>query len=137
VQTFTAPIVPELTAPLSLTFQVTATSANSSLTSTPAQLTVVVNPQTDVVIVTSAIYLTRKARLGITATDFTPGVTLTVTLDIINPATGQPYSAVMGQAIPGGPGAFDIEIDNLPPPNLITITSSGGGVTTTGLTVVR
>jgi hypothetical protein len=137
VQTFTAPIVPELTAPLSLTFQVTATSAASGLVSTPAQVTVVVNPQTDVVIVTSAIYLTRKARLGITATDFTPGVTLTVTLDIINPATGQPYSAVMGQAIPGGPGAFDIEIDNLPPPNLITITSSGGGVTTTGLTVVR
>jgi hypothetical protein len=116
---------------------VTATSANSSLTSTPAQVTVVVNPQTDVVIVTSAIYLTRKARLGITATDFTPGVTLTVTLDIINQATGQPYSGVMGPAVPGGPGTFDIEIDNLPPPNLITITSSGGGVTTTGLTVLR
>jgi len=43
----------------------------------------------------------------------------------------------MGPAIPGGPGIFDIEIDNLPPPNIITITSSGGGSTTTGLTVLR
>jgi len=137
LQTFTAPLVPELTAPLSLTFQVTATSATSGLISAPVNVTVVVNPQTDVVIVTSAIYLTRKARLGVTATDFTPGVTLTVTLDIINPATGLPVSAVMGPAIPGGPGIFDIEIDNLPPPNIITITSSGGGSTTTGLTVLR
>jgi hypothetical protein len=137
VQTFTAPIVPQLTAPLSLTFQVTATSTASGLISAPTPVTVVINPQTDIVIVTSAIYLTRKARLGITATDFTPGVTLTVTLDIINQATGQPYSAVMGPAVPGGPGTFDVEIDNLPPPNLITITSSGGGVTTTGLTVLR
>jgi hypothetical protein len=137
VQTFIAPVVPELTAPLSLTFQVTATSATSGLISAPVNVTVVVNPQTDIVLVTSAIYLTKKARLGVTATDFTPGVTLTVTLDIINPATGQPVSAVMGPAIPGGPGLFDIEIDNLPPPNIITITSSGGGVTTTGLTVLR
>ena len=95
MQTFIAPTVPELTAPQSFTFTVIATSAASGLTSTPAQVTVVVNPQTDIVIITSAIYLTRKARLGITATDFTPGVTLTVTLDIINQATGQPYSAVM------------------------------------------
>ena len=101
LQTFTAPLVPELTASLSLTFQVTATSATSGLISAPVNVTVVVNPQTDIVIVTSAIYLTRKARLGVTATDFTPGVTLTVTLDIINPATGLPVSAVMGQAIPG------------------------------------
>jgi hypothetical protein len=62
---------------------------------------------------------------------------LTVTLDIINQATGQPYTAVMGPAIPGGPGVFDIIIANVPPPNLITITSSGGGVTTTGITVLR
>jgi hypothetical protein len=32
---------------------------------------------------------------------------------------------------------FDIIIANVPPPNLITITSSGGGVTTSGITVLR
>jgi hypothetical protein len=136
VQTFTAPIIPDLTAPTPLTFQVTATSAASSLSGT-ATVTVVVNPQTDIVTVVGATYRTKKARLDVTATDFTPGVTLTVTLDIINQATGLPYTAVMGPAIPGGPGVFDIIIANVPPPNLITITSSGGGVTTTGITVLR
>jgi hypothetical protein len=135
--TFTAPIVPELTAPLSLTFNVTGTSSVSGITSAVAPLVVVVNPQTDIVTIVGAAYRTKKARLDITATDFTPGVTLTVTLDIINQATGQPYTAVMGQAIPGGQGVFDIIIANIPPPNLITITSSGGGVTTTGVTVLR
>jgi hypothetical protein len=136
VQTFTAPIIPDLTAPTPLIFQVTATSATSTLAGTTT-VTVVVNPQTDIVIIASAAYRTKKARLDVTATDFTPGVTLTVTLDIINQATGQPYTAVMGPAIPGGPGVFDIIIANVPPPNLITITSSGGGVTTSGITVLR
>jgi hypothetical protein len=136
VQTFTAPIIPDLTAPTPLTFQVTATSAASTLSGTTT-VTVVVNPQTDIVTIVGATYRTKKARLDVTATDFTPGVTLTVTLDIINQATGQPYTAVMGPAIPGGPGVFDIIIANVPPPNLITITSSGGGVTTTGITVLR
>jgi hypothetical protein len=136
VQSFTAPIIPELTAPTPLTFQVTATSAASTLTGTTT-VTVIVNPQTDVVLITVADYRTKKARLDINATDFTPGVTLTVTLDIINPATGQPYTAVMGPAIPGGPGVFSVIIANIPLPNLITITSSGGGVTTSGITVLR
>jgi hypothetical protein len=136
VQTFTAPIIPDLTAPTSLTFQVTATSSVSGATGSTT-VTVVVNPQTDTVIVVGATYRTKKARLDITATDFTPGVTLTVTLDIINPATGQPYTAVMGPAIPGGPGIFDVILANVPSPNLITITSSGGGVATTGITVLR
>jgi K319-like protein len=136
VQTFTAPIVPELTAPAPLTFQVTATSAASGLTGTTT-VTVIVNPQTDQVIIVGATYRTKKARLDVAATDFTPGVTLTITLDIINQATGQPYTAVMGQAIPGGPGLFSVIIANIPPPNVITITSSGGGVTTSGITVLR
>jgi K319L-like, PKD domain len=136
VQTFTAPIVPELTSPQTFTFSVTATSAASGLSATTT-VTVVVNPQTDIVLITGAAYRVKKARLDVTATDFTPGVTLTVTLDIINQSTGQPISAVMGPAIPGGPGLFDVIIANVPPPNLITITSSGGGVTTSGITVLR
>ncbi len=136
VQTFTAPIVPELTAPQSFTFTVTATSAASSLTST-ATVTVVVNPQADIIKVTVATYRTKKARLVVTATDFTPGVQITCTLDIINAATGEPYSAVMGAAIPSAPGVFQVFFTNIPPPNLITLTSTGGGVSTTGITTLR
>ena len=136
VQTFTAPLVPQLTAAQSLTFTVTATSAASGLTGT-ATVTVIVNPQGDIVTIVSATYRTKKARLDVTATDFTPGVQLTCTLDIINQATGEPISAIMGPAIPGGPGVFDVIFGNVPPPNIITITSSGGGSTTTGVTVVR
>jgi hypothetical protein len=136
VQTFTAPIVPDLVGPQSFTFTVTATSSVSGAAGT-ATVTVVVNPQTDIVLITGATYRVKKARLDVTATDFTPGVTLTVTLDVINQATGQPYTAVMGPAIPGGPGLFDVIIANVPPPNVITITSSGGGVTVAGITVLR
>ncbi|HEV7673356.1 MAG TPA: hypothetical protein VGQ12_02375, partial [Candidatus Angelobacter sp.] len=137
LQTFTAPIVPQLTAPLSLTFSVTATSAASGLTSAPVTVTVVVNPQVDIITVTVATYRTKKARLVVTATDFTPGVEITCTLDIINQATGQPYSAIMGPSIPSAPGVFQVFFTNIPPPNLITLTSSGGGSSTTGITTLR
>jgi hypothetical protein len=136
VQTFTAPIVPELTAPQQLVFTVTGTSAASGLSGT-ATITVTVNPQTDFIQVTVATYRTKKARLDVFATDNTPGVTLTCTLDIINQATGEPISAVMGQALSAGPGQFSVIFQNVPPPNLITITSSGGGSLTTGITVLR
>ena len=107
-------------------------------TSPAAQITVIsTNPTADHVIIVDAAYRTKKARLDVTATDFTPGVTLTITLDIINQATGQPISAVMGPAIPGAPGLFDITFGNIPPPNIITITSSGGGSIQTGVTVLR
>jgi hypothetical protein len=137
VQTFTAPIVPQLTAPQTLTFSVTATSAASGLTSAPVNVVVVVNPQADIIQVTVATYRTKKARLVVTATDFTPGVTITCTLDIINQATGLPYSAVMGPSIPAAPGVFQVFFTNIPSPNLITLTSSGGGSSTTGVTTLR
>lgn len=136
VQTFTAPIVPQLTAPQPLVFTVTATSAASGLVGT-ATITVTVNPQSDFVQIVNAAYRTKKARLDVLAVDNTPGVTLTLTLDIINQATGQPISAVMGPAVPGGPGQFSVILQNVPSPNLITITSSAGGSTTSGVTVLR
>jgi hypothetical protein len=98
---------------------------------------VIVQPQGDIVSILSAAYRTKKSRLDVTATDFTPGVTLTITLDIINQATGQPISTVMGQALNGGPGVFSVIFANIPPPNIITITSSGGGSTQSGITVLR
>jgi hypothetical protein len=137
VQTFIAPIVPQLTAPQTLTFSVTATSAASGLTSAPVTVVVVVNPQADIIQVTVATYRTKKARLVVTATDFTPGVEITCTLDIINQATGLPYSAVMGPSIPAAPGVFQVFFTNIPSPNVITLTSSGGGSSTTGVTTLR
>ncbi|MBZ5520980.1 MAG: hypothetical protein LAP21_01845 [Acidobacteriia bacterium] len=136
VQTFIAPIVPELTAPQTFTFTVTATSSVSGLVGT-STVTVVVNPQADIILVTVATYRTKKARLVVTATDFTPGVTITCTLDIINQATGLPYQAIMGPSVPSAPGVYQVFFSNIPPPNLITLTSSGGGVSTTGITTLR
>ena len=141
--------MPELTPPQTFTFTVTACSGTfvggvctvsgpntSGLTGTTT-VTVIVNPTVDIIRVTVATYRTKKARLVVTATDFTPGVTITCTLDIVNPATGLPYSAVMGPSIPSAPGVYQVFFTNIPPPNLITLTSSGGGVSTTGVTTLR
>ena len=99
VQTFTAPIVPTLSAPQSFVFTVKGTSGASTLSGT-ATVTVIVNPQIDVVAITAVTYRTGKARLTINATDNTPGVTLTATLDLINQATEQPWTGVMVRACP-------------------------------------
>jgi hypothetical protein len=82
-------------------------------------------------------YRQGKARLIITATDRTPGISLTATLDLINQATGQPWTGVMGPAVPPAPGSFAITFSNIGPPNLVTITSTGGGSATSGITALR
>src|SRR5579859_2107104 len=138
IQTFTAPAVPELTAAQVFTFSVTATSAASNLTSsTPATVTVIVQPVTDTIVISNVVYRRTKGRLIINCSDFTPGVTLTATLDILNPATGLPFSGTMGPIIPFAQGVFSIRFSNIPPPNLVTITSDAGGVATSGVTFLR
>jgi hypothetical protein len=150
VQTFTAPTVPELTPNQTFTFTVvacsgtfvngscTATGANASgLTSTPFTVTVIVQPVTDSIVISNIVYRRTKGRLIVNVSDFTPGVILTCTLDIINPATGLPWSGVMGPIIPFAQGVFSIRFSNIPPPNLVTITSSAGGVATGGVTFLR
>jgi hypothetical protein len=136
--TFTAPTVIGGQGAQQITFTVTATSSASGLTGT-ATITVQVNPATDFILInqTGVVYRTRKARLVVTVTDTTPGITLTCTLDTINPATGLPYSGVMGPAIPAAPGVYTITFSNVPPPNLVTVTSSAGGVATSGITFLR
>ena len=133
IQTFITPTLAAPAAPISLTFTVTATSSVSGLTGT-ATITVVVNPAGDFVLInaTGVVYRTRKARLVVTATDTTPGITMTCTLDIINPATGLQYTGIMGPAVPAAPGVYTITFSNVPAPNQVTVTSSAGGVTTTG-----
>ncbi|HET9837333.1 MAG TPA: hypothetical protein VFR84_03800 [Candidatus Angelobacter sp.] len=137
VQTFTAPIVPTLAGPTAFVFTVTAHSDAPGAVDGSTTVTVVVNPQVDDVTITAVVYRQAKARLVITATDVTPNVVLTVTLDVINQATGLPWTGVMGPAIPAAPGTFSITFANIAPPNLVTVTSSGGGVATSGITILR
>jgi hypothetical protein len=105
---------------------------------------VTVNPTVDLITIAHVRYLKKIARLVINASDFTPGVTLTVTLagpngesPTINPATGSPYVGTMGPVIPFAPGVFTIRFTNVPPPDLTTIRSSAGGIATSGVTVTR
>jgi hypothetical protein len=136
IQTFTAPSVPELTPNQILTFTVTATSAASGLSSTTT-VTVNVQPVTDTIVISNIVYRRVKGRLIVNVSDFTPGVTLTCTLDIINPATGLPWSGVMGPIIPFAQGVFSIRFSNIPPPNIVTITSDAGGFAQGGITFLR
>ncbi len=135
-QTFLAPTVPAGSAPNTLSFSVTGTSSASSL-SANANVPVVVNPIQDVVTITSAVYTTSKARLQVNVTDITPGITLTCTLNINNPATGKPYTAVMGPAVPAAVGNYSVTFTGINQPTRVTITSSAGGTVSSGVTRVR
>jgi hypothetical protein len=97
----------------------------------------VVNPQTDDVTITAVVYRQAKARLIINVTDLTPNITLTCTLDIINQATGLPWTGVLGPAIPAAPGTYSVTFTNIEAPNLVTVTSSAGGSATSGVTLLR
>lgn len=140
--TFTAPTVPSLEAPLPLVFSLTATSSNGGSSTT--SITVTVNPVEDVVVISKVRYRQTFARLDVSASDFTPGARLFITLagpggedPIINPATGQPYSGEMGPVIPFAPGVFAITLQNVPPPNIVTIRSNAGGIASSGVTIIR
>lgn len=134
--TFTAPTVPQLTPSQTFTFTVTGTSATSGLSGT-ATVTVIVQPATDTIVISNIVYRRVKGRLIVNASDFTPNVTLTCTLDIINPATGLQWQGVMGPIIPFAQGVFSIRFSNIPPPNLVTITSDAGGSAQSGITFLR
>lgn len=144
-QTFVAPDVPPLTQPLVLNFTVVATSSVAGVpASAPVTVSVTVNPTVDLITIAHVRYIKRLARLVINASDFTPGVTLTVTLagpngesPTINPATGSPYTGVMGPVIPFAPGVFTIRFTNVPAPDLTTIRSSAGGIAVSGVTITR
>jgi hypothetical protein len=138
IQTFVAPTLGVGVAPLPLTFTATVTSSVTGLTGT-ATITIVDNPSGDFILInaTGVVYRTRKGRLVVTATDVTPGITMTCTLDIINPATGLQYTGVMGPTIPAAPGVYTITFSNVPPPNTVTVNSSAGGVAVSGITFLR
>jgi hypothetical protein len=135
-QVFAAPIVPPLSAPSTLSFAVTARSSTSGLSAT-ASVPVTVNPTIDSVTITNATYRTSKAALTVNASDSTPGIKLTCTLNINNPATGKPWTGIMGPANPPVPGTYSIIFTGLNQPTKVTITSTGGGSATSGITRVR
>ena len=105
--------------------------------SAPATVTVIVRPATDLIVISNIVYRRAKGRLIVNVSDFTPNVTLTCTLDIINPATGLQWQGVMGPIIPFAQGVFSIRFSNIPPPNQVTITSDAGGSAQGGITFLR
>jgi len=101
----------------------------------------------DTVIITGVIYRISKGRLDVTATssivEASPNTcTLTnvlpgcmkVTLDLINPSTGQPYAALMQNL---GNGSYTVTITGIAAPNLVTVTSGNGGSAVSGVTRIR
>jgi hypothetical protein len=96
-----------------------------------------VNPILDVVTITSAVYRTLKGSLTVNVTDITPGIKLTCTLNINNPATGKPWTGVMGPAVPPAVGNYTIVFTGLNQPTKVTVTSTAGGTASSGVTRVR
>src|SRR5579884_1742294 len=135
-QTFTAPTVPSGSAPSTLSFAVTARSSASGLTAT-SNVAVTVNPIIDVVTITSAVYRTLKGSLTVNVTDITPGIKLTATMNINNPATGKPWTGVMGPTTPPAQGNYTIIFTGVNQPTKVTVTSSAGGSASSAVTRVR
>ncbi len=135
-QTFLAPTVPAGSAPTTLSFAVAAKSSTSGLTAS-ANVPVVINPIQDVVTITAVVYTTSKAKLQVNVTDITPGIKLTCTLNINNPATGKPYTAVMGPAVPAAVGNYSVTFTGVNQPTKVTVTSSAGGTASSGTTRIR
>ena len=143
IQTFVAPSLPPLAQPQTLNFTVVARSSIAGIQpSAPVTVAVTVNPSVDRITIDHVRYVKSLSRLIVTASDFSPAVTLTVTLagpngetPVINPATGSAYTGVMGPVIPFSPGGFSITFTNLPAPNLVTIRSSAGASITSGVTI--
>jgi hypothetical protein len=142
-QTFVVPTLPALAPPQTLTFSVVAKSTIAGVPqSAAAILAVTVDPLVDRITVIQVRYIQSVARLIVQAGDFSPGVTLSATLagpngetPIINPATGSAYTGFLGPVIPFAQGVFSVTFTNLPPPSLVTIKSSAGGVVSSPVTV--
>jgi hypothetical protein len=135
-QKFLAPTVPAGSAPNTFSFTVTGKSSTSGLSST-ATVNVTVNPIQDVVTITSAVYRTLKGSMTVNVTDITPGIKLTCTLNVINPATGKPWTGVMGPAVPTAVGNYSIVFTGVNQPTKVTVTSTAGGTASSGVTRVR
>lgn len=129
--TFTAPVLPAGSGPRVLTFSLTVTNT-TGVSSAPDTATVIVNPPSDTLTITSAVYLRRRQRLTVTATSsvVTGGSSLT-----LSSATGATIAPSVMTDLGGG--RFTLTLNGVGQPSTITITSSLGGSVTGPLTRVR
>lgn len=131
--TYTAPVIALGGLPATITFSVTVTDQNQ-LTAT-SQVTVTVNPPPDSIVITAAQYRVSKARLQVTVTDnvVSPNISVTCSIPVINPATGQNYTALGANQ---NNGTYLITFTGVPlpasvscwssaaPQNVVTLTSA-------------
>ena len=117
--TFTAPTLAIGSAPATLTFSVTVTNT-SSMTATQT-VSVTVNPPFDFIQITAVAYTRNKARLQATITDnvSSPNISVTCSIPIINPATGQNYTTIAS-----GQGTYTATFVGIPLPASISCWSS-------------
>jgi hypothetical protein len=126
---FIAPTVAIGSPPVTLVFQLVVTNS-SNIASQPSQVTITVTSPPDVVTITQARYRAAKGRLDVTATSsvVSPNISLTCVLDLINPVTGKPISAVMTNALNG---TYTVTIIGIAQPHVVTVNSSAGGTAST------
>jgi hypothetical protein len=127
---FTAPTVTAAQGRVNLSVSLTVTNSAGLSTTTATPLTlVVISAPADTLANNGTLYRTTKSRLTINVTSsvVSPSIVLTATLDLINPSTGQHYTATLQNL---GGGAYSVDIIGVGLPNTITVTSTGGGTLT-------
>lgn len=117
--TFTAPVLAFGSQPATITFSVTV--RNQSLLSANGSVVVTVNPPPDSISISTATYQRLKARLQVLVGDnvISPNISLTCSIPVINPATGQNYKVVAA-----GPGPYLVTFTGVPLPSSVSCWSS-------------
>jgi len=132
--TFTAPtvILPSQTQTLGFTLAVTNSAAKTASTSVAVKVTNI----PDVVTITAATYVVAKTKFTVTATDsiVSTAIKIRCTDDAINPATGKPFTGVMGNL---GNGNYSISFSGGKVPTTVTCSSNDGGSATSTNIVLK
>jgi hypothetical protein len=117
--TFTAPVLPLGSLPTTVTFAVKV--LNKSLLSANGSVVVTINPLRDSISIPAATYRKAKALLQVTVGDnvSNPGIFVTCSIPIINPATGLNYAATGA-----GPAPYVVNFTGIPMPSSVSCWSS-------------
>jgi chitinase len=126
--TFVAPTVAPFSSPVSLVFVLQVSNGYS--TSLSAAMNVTVQPGTDTIVITSAIYKTSRQRLTVNAADQT--VTNGSATLYLQPLTA---GGVPLQMTNNGNGTYTITVTGVPAPTFVTVKSSLGGTATGAVTI--
>jgi len=127
--TFTAPTATPATGNVSVTISLVVTNSSGQASAPRSTVLTVTPPAADTLANNGTLYRTTKSRLtvNVTSTVVSPSIVLTATLDLINPASGLPYTATLQNL---GGGAYTIDFIGVGLPNTIRVTSTGGGTLT-------